>query len=306
MLEQAEVVTRRSKKHGHLIEWHAASGFVEHAADDLDRLAPFAGRREQAHIAARLALRRPLDREDMTPQVRKIRRGTRRVLDTLDRRAETRQRRRRHFIAFRHGGEHRRRARRERGNEVALDRGVERHVEKDDRQIGPADVAGCDRGRGQLKQGRAIVHCRVTELLFDARQQLPDVGSGGVVSSQLRGRDAGQPQFVDGARQRLREAGHRRDRREVRQLAGGDRVEDRTRGHGFRARVRRWSAPALASACTRRPRRQLGQAEARQAKRGSCLARDRAGRSRLPRRESRQRRVLLWLEEVAGERRARP
>ena len=44
VFEQAEIVLRRPQKHGHLIERHAAPRFVEHAPDDLDRFAPFAGR----------------------------------------------------------------------------------------------------------------------------------------------------------------------------------------------------------------------------------------------------------------------
>ncbi len=51
MLQQAEVLLRRPKEDGHLVERHAARGFVEHAPDDFDGLASLARRREQADIA---------------------------------------------------------------------------------------------------------------------------------------------------------------------------------------------------------------------------------------------------------------
>ncbi len=276
VFEQAEVVPRRPQEHGHLIERHTASRFVEHAADDLDRLAAFARRREQADVARLLALRRPLDGEDMTPQVRKIRRGTRRVLDTLERRTEAHERGRRHLVSLRHGGEHRGRSRCKGRNEVALDRGVERHVEEHERKIGPADLAGRHGLRRQLEQGRAIVHGRVAELLFDARKQLTDVLRCGIAAGQLRGVDAGKPQLVDRARQRLRETRHRRDRREICQLSSGDGVEHCPRGHGFRTRMRGRSPARVADARSRRPRREFGQAETCQSKRRAGLARNRA------------------------------
>ena len=210
----------------------------------------------------------------MTPEVRQIRRGIRRVVHTLELRAQAHQRRRRHVIAFRHGGEHRGRPRGERSNEGALDGGVERDVEQHEREIGPSDPAGRHGCGRQLKQGRAIVHRRVAELRFDARKQMTDVGRRGIAAGQLRGVDAGEPQLVDRARQRLRKPRHRRDWREIRQLAGGDRVEHRSRGHGFRTGMCRWSAPAMANTSRGCPRRTLRQAETRQAKRRACLARN--------------------------------
>ena len=49
VLEHAEIGLRRAQQHRHLIERHAALGFLQQAARNLDRFAAFARRREQHH-----------------------------------------------------------------------------------------------------------------------------------------------------------------------------------------------------------------------------------------------------------------
>ena len=72
VLEQAEVLLRRAQKHGHLVERHAALRFVEHAPDDLHRLASFARRGEQHDVAGALTLGRALDLEHVPAQTIQI------------------------------------------------------------------------------------------------------------------------------------------------------------------------------------------------------------------------------------------
>ena len=72
MLEQAEVLLRRPQEDGHLVERHAARGFVERAPDDLHGFASLARRREQADVARARPRRRAIGREDEAAQVRQI------------------------------------------------------------------------------------------------------------------------------------------------------------------------------------------------------------------------------------------
>ena len=55
ILEQAEILTRRAQEHRHFVEANTGARFVEDASGDLDTFAALAGRREQAHVAARRA-----------------------------------------------------------------------------------------------------------------------------------------------------------------------------------------------------------------------------------------------------------
>ena len=72
VLEQPEVLLRRAQEHGHLVERHAAAGFVQHAPHDLDRFAPFARRREQHDVAGPLALGWTLGLKHVAAQTRQI------------------------------------------------------------------------------------------------------------------------------------------------------------------------------------------------------------------------------------------
>ena len=81
VFEHAEIGLRRAQQDRHLIERHAARGFLHQASRDLDRLSAFAGRREQHHgiVRARLqaAARRRTDTaaasQVRVPQVRGVR-----------------------------------------------------------------------------------------------------------------------------------------------------------------------------------------------------------------------------------------
>ena len=60
MFEHTEIGLRRAKQDRHLIERHAALGFLQQAAGDLDRFAPFARRRKQDNGVVVLACGRRL------------------------------------------------------------------------------------------------------------------------------------------------------------------------------------------------------------------------------------------------------
>ncbi len=60
MLEQAEVLLRRPEKHRHLVERHAALGFVQSPPHDLHGLASFARRGEQHDVAGAFTLDRTI------------------------------------------------------------------------------------------------------------------------------------------------------------------------------------------------------------------------------------------------------
>ncbi len=72
VLEQAQVLLRRAQKYRHLVERHTAPGLVEHAADDLDRFAPFTRGGEQHDVAGALALARALGLKHVAAQARQI------------------------------------------------------------------------------------------------------------------------------------------------------------------------------------------------------------------------------------------
>src|SRR5262249_60753439 len=64
VLEETEILGRRSQKYRHLVEWNAACRLIEYAPDDFDRLTTFSGRREQPNVTGTLPRRRSIDRED--------------------------------------------------------------------------------------------------------------------------------------------------------------------------------------------------------------------------------------------------
>ena len=72
MLEQPEILLRRAEKDGHLVEGHAARRFVQHATDDLHRLAPLARRRKQPDVAGALTQRRTFRLEHVPAQTLQI------------------------------------------------------------------------------------------------------------------------------------------------------------------------------------------------------------------------------------------
>ena len=72
MLEQSEVLLRRTEEHRHLVERHAAAGLVQDAAHDLDRFPPFARRRKHHDVARALPDRRTLALEHVPTQTGQI------------------------------------------------------------------------------------------------------------------------------------------------------------------------------------------------------------------------------------------
>ncbi len=77
MLEQPEILLRAAEEDGHLVEPHAALGFVEHSTDDLNGFTSFTRRRKHADVAGPLSQARLLCAEHETPQVRQIARRVR-------------------------------------------------------------------------------------------------------------------------------------------------------------------------------------------------------------------------------------
>src|SRR5207248_9238434 len=98
------------------------------------------------------------------------------------------------------------------------------------------------------------------ELRFEARQEGGDV-DGPRIKNQGRRSDAGEPQLVQRTCESLRKSGQRRDRREVRELARADRLEDRARGNRFGAGVGAAGPTRAFNPAGRRLRGQLGPAE---------------------------------------------
>src|SRR4029453_12018809 len=72
VLEEANVLTRRSQVHRNLVEAGAGAHLVENASRDLDALATLSWRREQPHVATRLPLGRLLRRKEIAAQRRQI------------------------------------------------------------------------------------------------------------------------------------------------------------------------------------------------------------------------------------------
>ena len=275
MLEEPEVLFRRSQKDRHLVEGHAPRRLVENPPHDFDRLASFARRRKQRDVAGALAFRRPFGFEHEPSQVEQIRSGFRVILERVDRSPEGGQRVEREPIAVGHRRERIRRLVDQRGDELLLGARIERDVEQQDRQPRPAHVTGPAGIGRELEQSGAIGDRGRRELRFEARQEGGDV-DGPRIKNQGRRSDAGEPQLVQRTCESLRKSGQRRDRREVRELARADRLEDRARGNRFGAGVGAAGPARAFNPGGRRLRRQLGQAESGEAEGRAGAARDRA------------------------------
>ena len=264
VLEQPEIVLRRAQHDRHVVERHAARGFVEDAAGDLERLAPFARRGEEAHVAGLRAHRGRLGGEDVAAQAGQVRTFRRRVGGDVVGRAE-----RRHQVADPRVVDRRRHERRrgplaERRRESLLGGRVERHVEQDDRQADPADAERPRLG-GRGKERGAVFDRRRGQLGLDALEQPREIRRARAVRGQRPRRDAGEPQLVHRAGQRARKAGQARDGREIREIAGRRRVEGHAGRDRLGARQRPGRLPIVGGARRGRARGQFGQAEAMQA-----------------------------------------
>jgi len=72
MFEQSQVLLRRAEEHCHLVERHAAAGFVEDTAHDLDRFTSFTRRRKHHDVTRALAYCRALGLENVPTQTGQI------------------------------------------------------------------------------------------------------------------------------------------------------------------------------------------------------------------------------------------
>ena len=229
MLEQAEVLLRRAQEDGHLVERHAACGLVEHAPDDLHRLASFAWRRKQPDVAGALrgggrSSRRRDGGGGTGPSTRARRRRA--------------GRRRRRDQRARCGGRRRRepwpacpaRAPAISRDEIGVGCRIERHVEQNDRQVRPAD-AGLAHGIGGEPgtAPRSSTATRIRAPPRRARSKRPISPAAAPGRREPASGQPGQAKLVDGARERLGKARHRRHGREVLELAGGHGIEDGAR-----------------------------------------------------------------------------
>ncbi len=268
MLDQSEIVLGRPQEDGHLIERHAALCLLEHATDDFDRFAAFPRRREQSHVSGPLAFRRPLEREHMTSQVGKIARRIGGVRPVLAHAAKGRKHTRRHLVAVRHCREHLRRSAGNSGNEIALGRRIERHIQQDHGVAGRLHMTRRDPRGSEPEQGRPIVDGGAAVFDFNPREQAAHIGRRGALPKEPVAINAGESKLVDRSRQRLREAGHRRHRAEVLELAGCHRVEDGPRGNRLGARLSRRRGTLPGPMHRRRSRGELGETEPTDAERG--------------------------------------
>ncbi len=98
----------------------------------------------------------------------------------------------------------------------------------------------------------------------------------GHVGRQAAGANACKPQLVNRSRQRRGKPGQPRHRREVREVVGRNRVKHRPRRHRLGPRLRRGCAPRSGWGRDGHARRQLREAEPRQAERRASGGRDRA------------------------------
>jgi len=275
MLEEPEVVLRRPDEDRHLVERHATLRLVEHSARDLDRFAALAGRGKQPHVARRTTSRRPLASKDVTPKMGEVRCGISGILHAFDDGAQTRQHLCRHAVTVWHRREHIGHAAHQCGDELALDDGVERHIEQDKRLPPPEAFTGVG-GFCRLPEERgAIVHRRACEFRLDSREERADVARRRVGRQTVR-LDTGEPQLVNRPGQRDRKPWHPCHWREVRQIAGGDRVEDSPCSDRLGSCLGCGRAPRLGKSGYRHARRQLSEAEPAQAEGRPSPGRNRA------------------------------
>ena len=99
-------------------------------------------------------------------------------------------------IPIGNGGQHVGRSFEQRGHELLLRAGINRHIEEDDWRLGPTNDTGAAPLGGDTKQRRAVVDARASELFLDAGEQPSDVRVGLVFNIQPNGLDAREPQLM--------------------------------------------------------------------------------------------------------------
>ena len=217
---------------------------LEDAADDLDRLAPLARRREEHRLAfPRLGGGRRGGKE-IAAEV-----GEAGATDAPGRlrlapAAELLEAGERALVAGRDGGERSGRASHERTDELELRCCVHGHVQqhqrqrRDRRRRRPGE-----RLRRQIEDRATVGERARLQRGLEPRQQLGDVraaAGGSAMPGERARRDAAEPQLADGGGGRAREAGKPRHRLEVGQRAGLQRLEHDARRQGLAAeRARR-------------------------------------------------------------------
>ena len=204
VLEQADVRLGRPQQDGHLVEPDAARRFLQDAPRDLDAFARLARRGEPRHLAGRFPPVGRLLREQVPVEPGKVRvAGLLAILDWdpgLDERLLSRD------VAGRERHERTWRTPAEREQEPAGHRGVERDVEKHDRDVVELARALEARDRG-FEKGRAIVRVRGVEQPLDPFQEIREVGAAARENGQAGRRRPVKPQLRQRRRQRARKAG---------------------------------------------------------------------------------------------------
>jgi len=156
-------------------------------------------------------------------------------------------------------------------DELKLDRGVERHVEQDERAL----ARPCHGRRGGCHQRGAIDRRRGRELFVEPLEERGQVRSAERQRGQRRRGDPREPQLVQRARQRPREARRSRHRKKVVERTVARGLEGRARGDGFRRQVCGRSRPLGRQDRSRQTRGKLREAEAVQPNRRAALDRNR-------------------------------
>ena len=174
VLEQTQILLRRAQTHGHLVEWDTGRRFVERPSGNLERLARFAWRREQTHVAGRRRRRRRIEHEDATPQSSEI--GVCRciVLDVDGLQAQSFERGKRRLVANGAGDKRIARASQDRRHKSPFRDRIERNVEHQGRTTEPANPSlphGCRRD----EQRRPIVDAGRVEAAVKRVEQPADV-----------------------------------------------------------------------------------------------------------------------------------
>jgi hypothetical protein len=274
MLQQAQILPRRPQKHRHLVERDAARRFVEHTPDDLHRFSALARRGKETDIAGALPWSRAIGSEHEAPQVREIGIAGGWIFGRFDgRRGQRVESRQCGIVSVRHGCKHGGRSLDECRHERALGARVERHVEEHQWQRGPPHRAGLAGRACEPKQFGAIGDRCARELTFDSVQQVADVARAGIAHVEAGTIEAGEPQFVDGPRQRPGKARHPRDGSEVFQFAVSNGVEYRAGGGGLGPGLRAGDAPYAGEVHGGRPCSQFAEREPGDAEGGAALDR---------------------------------
>ncbi len=290
VLEQPDVTLGRAHEGGHLVERHAASGFLHDPPGDLHALAAFTRRREEPHVARRLTLGGLFPREQVPAQRDEV--GVPGLLEQLPLETEC--------LEPIHGGDVAERNRDEdrgsrvedrssvlgprssiseqRLHELEFDRRADRHVEQ--QKTGGKLEAGnwrlAQRASRRGEERRAIGGARVRELLVEPLEQDGEVGAAERQRFQPAGVHLREAQLLQRAGERAREPRGPGDRREVPERRVPLRVERGAGGDRFRPQVCDGREPLLREDRRREADGQLRQAESMQADRRAGLRRNRS------------------------------